>query len=81
MPRFHFNVDDGRHYPDPDGLELAGQAAARDEALRAIGELVAAQPEDFWRDGFFRMTVTDDDGLTLFILDLSAVVSPVAQSH
>jgi hypothetical protein len=81
MPRFHFNVEDGRHYPDQDGLELAGQAAARDEALRAIGELVAAKPEDFWRDGFFRMTVTDDDGLTLFILDLSAVISPAAQSH
>jgi hypothetical protein len=76
MTRFHFHTEDGRQHPDREGLELKDAAAARYEAVKAVGQLVNEHPEDFWRDRTFRMTVTNAEGLTLFILDLSAVVSP-----
>ncbi|HEY8005168.1 MAG TPA: hypothetical protein VIE16_13120 [Phenylobacterium sp.] len=76
MTRFHFHTEDGRQHPDAEGLELEDTAAARYEAVKAVGQLVNERPEAFWRDCMFRMTVTNADGLTLFILDLSAVISP-----
>ncbi|MGZ3404684.1 MAG: DUF6894 family protein [Phenylobacterium sp.] len=76
MPKFHFHTEDGQHHPDPDGLELTDSAAARAEAIRALGQLVAERHEEFWQDGAFRMLVTDGSGLTLIVLDLVATVSP-----
>ena len=79
MPRFHFHTEDGRKHPDADGLQLADERAARSEAIKALGQLVEAMSEEFWRDGMFRMTVTDDAGLTLIVLDLSATISPALE--
>jgi hypothetical protein len=79
MARYHFHTEDGRHHPDQDGLELADVAVARVEAVKAIGQLINEKPDEFWRDGLFRMTVTNAEGLTLFILDISSIVSPAVR--
>jgi hypothetical protein len=77
MGRYHFHTEDGRHHhPDPDGLDLADTGAVRSEAIKALGQLVSERPDDFWREGAFRMIVADHAGLTLIVLDLTATVSP-----
>lgn len=79
MPRYHFTAEDGRTYPDKHGIELADTAAARVHALRVLGELLVEAPEAFWAQEALSLTVCDADRLTLFRLEVMAVVSPAAR--
>ena len=75
MPVFYFHTEDGRSFRDEEGVELVDCHAARNEALVVLAELVKEDPEEFWRERSFTVTVTNDVGLTLYILDLSAIAS------
>jgi len=76
MPRYHFHTQNGSSFTDADGRELESVRDARIEAARAISQMVEARPDEFWEDGLFRVTVTDERGLILFMLDLSAIEAP-----
>jgi hypothetical protein len=75
MARYYFQTEDGRCHPDPDGLELPDLQTVREEAVCALCEIVKESPATFWEDGAFRLIVSDETGLMLFMLDLSAVMS------
>lgn len=75
MPTFFFHTEDGRSFRDEEGTDLVDSHAARNEAVVVLAELLREDPEEFWRDRSFRVTVTDDVGLTLYVLDLSAIAS------
>jgi hypothetical protein len=79
MPRYHFHVADGRDYPDLQGTELADLAAARYEALRFTGSLLADHEHNFWNGADWSMRVTDAIDLTLFTLNFSATNAPCTQ--
>ena len=83
MPRFHFHTEDGAAYSDEEGIELAGMSDARLQAVRMLGEMLRERPDKFWEDGGLVLTVTDDRGLVLFVLDASATLAPAsaASSH
>ncbi len=76
MPRFHFYVVDGDSYPDIQGTELRDLDAARAEALRFAGALLADASPSFWSGDEWSMTVTDATQLTLFRLSFSATDAP-----
>jgi hypothetical protein len=78
MARFYFHTEDGRTCRDDIGTELPDLRSARNEAVVVLAQLIRADPDEFWRDGAFRLTVTDQVGLVLFALDLSGVRSPGA---
>jgi Domain of unknown function (DUF6894) len=76
MPRYYFNLEDGKRLLDDEGLDLPDLDAARKEALRASNELLRAGPKgDFWNGSYWRMWVTDEpngEGRTIFTLRFSA---------
>ncbi|MFL5298526.1 MAG: DUF6894 family protein [Phenylobacterium sp.] len=76
MPRFYFHTEDGHALRDREGVSLPDVAAARQEAVRALGEILKERSEDFWSDGLLRMSVTDQAGLTLFVVEVSATDAP-----
>jgi hypothetical protein len=78
MPVFYFHTDDGRPEPDKDGTELPHHVAAQAEATRILGQLLEERPEVVWREGSLQVTVTDEAGLILGILQVSAVISPAS---
>lgn len=59
MPRYYFNVENGRHIDDEEGCDLPDLAAVRRLALRTMGELL--------REGCEQDE--PHQGLTLHILD------------
>ena len=61
MPRFYFDVFDGKAYPDRDGLDLPDLAAVRREAVRASGEMIKDHA-DFWDGKVWTMQVKDESG-------------------
>jgi hypothetical protein len=79
MARYYFHTEDGRCHPDRDGLELPDLQTVRTEAVCALCEIVKEDPATFWEDGAFRLTVSDESGLMLFMLDLSAVMAPAVR--
>lgn len=77
MPRFHFKVDGP---PDDLGMDLPNLATAKCEAVRYVGRLLCGRASEFWDTGDFTMTVADEQGLTLFSLQFSAVEAPAIRS-
>lgn len=80
MPRYFFDVKDGRDFPDLQGSEFADLAAARIEAVRFAGEILKEAPERFWHCEEWTMTVSDHQRQMLFTLKFLAQSSPSASS-
>jgi hypothetical protein len=78
MPRFYFHTENGTSIRDRDGVELPDLAAARYEAVCALGEILKERAEEFWAEGVLRMAVADAAGLTLFLVEVNATVAPAA---
>lgn len=79
MPRYFFHVQDGQYDRDIQGTVLEDLEAARREAVRFAGALLAEHHEKFWDVGEWSLQVADDEGMTLFQLTFfvteSAVIS------
>ena len=84
MPRYYFHIEDDRTELDRVGVELADLAAARDEAVRAAGEILRdGTAESLWSSKPWRMWVTqsrDPKGKTLFTLRFSATEGRFSES-
>jgi hypothetical protein len=62
MPRYFFNVMDGRPLVDKDGIELPDAAAARREATKYAAELMRKRAGLNARDEVGNVVVTDERG-------------------
>ena len=76
MPKFYFNVEDGSGIVDDHGMDLPDIAEAKCEAVRYAGRLICDHAGNFWNSGDWSMTVTDENGLALFVLQLVGTESP-----
>ena len=79
MTVYHFNIIDGVTLPDPDGVDLPNLEEARVQAVRLAGDLLRYSTNHFLRDGEWRLEVTDNTGLVLFVLYLTAIDAPAGQ--
>jgi hypothetical protein len=80
VPRYFFHTQDGVTVPDESGVELADVQEARLEAASLVGQMLRDDRAEFWRSEALSLSVTDPDGLTLFTILVSAVVSPAVNS-
>lgn len=71
MPRFFFHVHDGQEIADEDGVELAGLAEARAQAVVTAGEMLKDIDGQFWNGPEWRMRVTDAEGATVCTIRIS----------
>ncbi|MGU3663477.1 DUF6894 family protein [Methylobacterium sp. A49B] len=78
MPRFYFNVHDGKTGLDVIGTDLPSWEAARVEALRFMGEIMKDNAPLIALDEDWRLEVTDSTGLTLFQVALVMTDTPVS---
>jgi ATP/maltotriose-dependent transcriptional regulator MalT len=77
MPRYYFNLRDGRDSLDEEGSELADIHAARKKAVTLSGEVLRDGAGDsLWDGATWKLWVTDapaGKGKTFFTLSFSAV--------
>lgn len=78
MPIYHFNLHDGKSYPDVNGIDLPDLKAARIEAVRHVGAMLCDGAEQFWNGDEWTLTVTDNANLALFSLTFMATDAPAA---
>lgn len=69
MPRFYFDVSDGRCSPDTNGLYLTDDMAARREAVRRVAMLLRATHNAKGALHAWRMAVKDEGGAVLFNIE------------
>lgn len=72
MPRFFFNVHDGREIIDEVGLLLRNLSEARHEAILAVADMLRDYGMEFWTGSHWQMYVTDEAGKTVIRLNFSA---------
>jgi GTP-dependent phosphoenolpyruvate carboxykinase len=72
MPRYFFNVIDGRSIIDNQGSELAGLKEARVEAIQLAGAILRDEGDTFWNGQEWHMDVTDASGQSVLKLRFSA---------
>ena len=82
MPLYFFNQAGAVYDPDVEGVELASLLEASIEAVKYAAETLRDRPEIIWLGDEFRVEVTDDKQLILFIFIAIGVDSPaVAQQQ
>ena len=69
MPRFYFDVSDGRCSPDQDGLYLTDDMAARREAIRRVVMLLRVTHSQIGAVRDWRLAVKDEQGIVLFCIE------------
>ncbi|WP_375457758.1 DUF6894 family protein [uncultured Enterovirga sp.] len=72
MPRYFFNVTDGRSFVDPNGTELPDVYAAQARAIQTSGDMLRDMAGKFWTGESWKMEVHDQAGRELFTLTFSA---------
>ncbi len=77
MSKYQFHVDDRAEVQAFDADNLA---EAKCEAMKIAGRTICEEAEVFWDKSNWGMTVTNDQGLTLFRLEVSATEAPAMRS-
>ncbi|KQP80238.1 hypothetical protein [Methylobacterium sp. Leaf117] len=77
MPRFHFNMHDGKTWFDRIGTELDSLDAARIEAIGVAGRIILENAAHVSSCREWRLEVTNAQGLVMLWLDFSVIESPV----
>jgi hypothetical protein len=72
MPRYFFNVYDGRDLLDDAGIELANRDEAHRQAIVTAGEILRESGRRFLQGDVWEMHVTDEAGKTVCRLRFSA---------
>jgi len=60
MPLLYFNFENGNIHPDNDGVDVLDMQAARDEAVRTLGDALRdGEVGHLWDEKLCRLFVTD----------------------
>ena len=76
MPIYRFNIDDGPNCAATRSVRIESLTEAKSEAVKAAGQAICAAAASFWDQAEWKMTVTDEIGLTLFELLIIGVEAP-----
>ncbi|HMI19768.1 MAG TPA: hypothetical protein VK533_09505 [Sphingomonas sp.] len=76
--QYFFHTKDGSTHRDSVGVELPDKAAARVEAIRHAGVLMADEPEVLWDGQELHVEVSDEHGLQLFDVVCYVMNAPAA---
>jgi len=81
MPRYFFHFGETDAGLDVRGQELDDDNAARIEAVRLLGEMLRDKAGEFWDEQSMKLIITDQAGLILFVLDVSAIEAPAVSGR
>ncbi len=70
MPRYFFDIENGVHTPDTEGVVLSGAAEARVQATAMAGEMLREGSARLWETGEWRLDVRGETGEMVFELSL-----------
>jgi hypothetical protein len=72
MPKYNINVRTASHIADTTAIERPTLDELRLEMARFVGELLKDHAELIWEDQDWQVDVSDEAGLILYVLNVSA---------
>lgn len=75
MPRYHIELRTAGQVWETVPLETSGTADLRIELAQFVGELLKDHAGKIWADEDWRIDVTDETGLILYIMHIAATDS------
>jgi hypothetical protein len=81
MPRYFFHIEYDGAIHDDEGTEYENLKVAKCEAVKLAGQMICDAAGEFWNQDEWKLTATNEDGLTLFALHFIGVEAPAAGSH
>jgi hypothetical protein len=72
LPRYHIGLRSETHLNETVQVERDDLTALRIELARFVGELLKEHAEVIWQDEDWRIDVTDETGLILFVMEIHA---------
>lgn len=79
MPRFHIALRTENTISDTLDVERDNLTDLRIELARFVGELLQDHAQQIWIDEDWRVDVTDETGLILFVMQISATDTPATR--
>ena len=73
MPKYFFNLVDGRTSLDREGSQIESLEQARLEAVVYAASMLRDRPEEVWAGGNWRVEVSDDQKRLLFTIVVMAL--------
>jgi hypothetical protein len=80
MSRYHINVRTDSHIAGTVTVEHGDLTGLRVEMARYVGELLKDHAALLWADEEWQVDVTDEAGLILYVLHISAMKTPATRS-
>ncbi|MBC7985946.1 MAG: hypothetical protein H7X93_04655 [Sphingomonadaceae bacterium] len=77
MPHYNIELRTHDRVWDTVATETDDLTALRIEMAQFVGELLKDHAAKIWEDGDWRVDVTDDSGLILYVMRIGATDSPV----
>ena len=78
MPRFFFHIEYDGLAHDDEGTELADLPIAKCEAVKLAGQMICDAAGGFWDKDEWKLSATNEEGMTLFSLHFIGVDAPAA---
>lgn len=76
MPLYIFTLAEDHDGWDGEAKELPDPQAAKCVAIRMIAETLCNHPQTFWERDTHQVTVSDENMLTLFIVEIVTTTAP-----
>ncbi|MEV4934909.1 DUF6894 family protein [Sphingobium sp. LSP13-1-1.1] len=73
MPNYIFNIRTASHIGDAVTVQMDDHTALRTEMARFVGKLLSDHAEVIWVDEDWQFDVTDESGLILYAMNISAM--------
>jgi hypothetical protein len=71
MPRYFFNIEDGKNIDDVDGSVLSDDGDAREQAITTAAEIIRSEAATLRENEVWSMRVTDETGRCVVTLRFS----------
>lgn len=81
MQHYYFNMHNGGDHPDPTGMWLKTLGVARDTAGQLAADMLREYPSECWNRSDCKVEATNDEGLILFTIIISAFDAPACAGN
>jgi hypothetical protein len=80
MAQYNIELRTESHVAETLKVEMEDLTALRIEVARFVGEMLKDHAGQVWADQDWRVDVTDDKGLILYIMQIQAMCPPVTKN-
>ena len=81
MSKYYFHIDDGTPPLEHEAVEAENLVDAKCQAVKLAGQSICDAAADFWDKEDWKLTATDENGLTLFSLHFVGIEAPATRAQ